>query len=254
MTSRPTTPLQNRCTRHCTVGLHNGIVQWDCTVVLHSGIAQCGMVESKFRREQRTEFQCPIAQWDCTVGLHNGIAQWDCTVGLHSRIAQWDCTMGLHSGIGQWDCTIGLHSGIAQHLSNAHRHCTVFFCTGKVYYRCTSTPVERWPPDQQHNQQLTMGKTIDLSDLVLALFAFAEMTHLAVWKSALTYHFPRSCDVQNFFASGLKYCQALAPNPECWEGVPSPGGQWEEGHGVVQHVQGEHHQSSFLEHYRNANL
>ena len=41
---------------------------------------------------------------------------------------------------------------------------------------------------------------------------------------------------------------------ECWEGVPSPGGQWEEGHGLVQHVQGEHHQSSFLDHFTNANL
>ena len=36
---------------------------------------------------------------------------------------------------------------------------------------------------------------------------------------------------------------------ECWEGVPSPVGQWEEGHGLIQHVQGEHHQSSFLDHY-----
>ena len=33
--------------------------------------------------------------------------------------------------------------------------------------------------------------------------------------------------------------------PEFWEGVPSPGGQWEAGHGVVKHVQGEHSQSSF---------
>ena len=32
------------------------------------------------------------------------------------------------------------------------------------------------------------------------------------------------------------------------------GGQQEEGHGVVHHVKGEHHQSSLLDHYKNANL
>ena len=37
--------------------------------------------------------------------------------------------------------------------------------------------------------------------------------------------------------------------PECWEGIPSPVGQCEEGHGVVQQVQGEHHQSYFWDHY-----
>ena len=30
------------------------------------------------------------------------------------------------------------------------------------------------------------------------------------------------------------------------------GGQQEEGHGVVHHVQGEHHQSYLLHHYQNA--
>ena len=33
--------------------------------------------------------------------------------------------------------------------------------------------------------------------------------------------------------------------PECQGGVPSPGGQGEEEHRVVHHVQGEHYQGSF---------
>ena len=37
-------------------------------------------------------------------------------------------------------------------------------------------------------------------------------------------------------------------------GVTSPGGQWDEGHGVVHLVQGEYSQSSFLDHYKIANL
>ena len=38
--------------------------------------------------------------------------------------------------------------------------------------------------------------------------------------------------------------QIEGPNtPECWEGVPSPGGQQEEGHGLVHHGQGEHHKT-----------
>ena len=71
-----------------------------------------------------------------------------------------------------------------------------------------------------------------------------------------------------------KYCQALAPNPNHpttfehegrvphknyksrkdseWSSLhvwqKNSGGQQEEGHGVVHHVQGEHHQSS-LDHY-----
>ena len=33
-----------------------------------------------------------------------------------------------------------------------------------------------------------------------------------------------------------------------------PGGQREEGHGVVHHVQGEHHQTYLLHHYQNASI
>ena len=37
--------------------------------------------------------------------------------------------------------------------------------------------------------------------------------------------------------------QIEAPStPECWEGVPSPGGQQEEEHGVDLHVPVEHYQ------------
>ena len=32
------------------------------------------------------------------------------------------------------------------------------------------------------------------------------------------------------------------------------GGQREEGHGVVHHVQGEHHQTYLLHHYQNASI
>ena len=32
------------------------------------------------------------------------------------------------------------------------------------------------------------------------------------------------------------------------------GGQQEKGHGVVHHVQGEHHQSYLLHHYQNASI
>ena len=32
------------------------------------------------------------------------------------------------------------------------------------------------------------------------------------------------------------------------------GGQREEGHGVVHHVQGEHHQTYLLDHYQNASI
>ena len=32
------------------------------------------------------------------------------------------------------------------------------------------------------------------------------------------------------------------------------GGQREEGHGVVHHVQGEHHQTYLLHHYKNASI
>ena len=33
-----------------------------------------------------------------------------------------------------------------------------------------------------------------------------------------------------------------------------PGGHREEGHGVVHHVQGEHHQTYLLHHYQNASI
>ena len=36
--------------------------------------------------------------------------------------------------------------------------------------------------------------------------------------------------------------------------VKNEGGQQEEGHGVVYHVQGEHHQSYLLHQYQNASI
>ena len=42
--------------------------------------------------------------------------------------------------------------------------------------------------------------------------------------------------------------------PSTYPANKNSGGQREEGHGVVHHVQGEHHQSSLLDHYKNANL
>ena len=41
--------------------------------------------------------------------------------------------------------------------------------------------------------------------------------------------------------------------PPYMSGKKISGGQREEGHGVVHHVQGEHHQSC-LDHYKDANL
>ena len=52
-----------------------------------------------------------------------------------------------------------------------------------------------------------------------------------------------------------QYCQALAPNPKPQTlSSQTERGQQEEGHGVVHHVQGEHHQTYVLHQYQNASI
>ena len=53
-----------------------------------------------------------------------------------------------------------------------------------------------------------------------------------------------------FRGSGWEYMVHIeAPSTlECWEGVPSPGGQQEEEHRVVLHVQVEHYQKNSQDH------
>ena len=42
--------------------------------------------------------------------------------------------------------------------------------------------------------------------------------------------------------------------PSTWPAKQISGGQREEGHGEVHHVQGEHHQTYLLHHYQNASI